>query len=105
MLPLDNQPFILYTDFSEIGIGAVLSQQTQSGDIRVVEYASRTLRGAEMNYPAYEGEVLAVHWAFDKFRHYLYGRKFTLIIDNKALQSVLTAEKKSKKIIRWLLEM
>ena len=51
----------------------------------VLEYASRSLRGAELNYPAYEGEVLAVHWAFEKFRHYLLGRSFTLVTDNKAL--------------------
>ena len=71
----------------------------------VLEYASRSLRGAELNYPAYEGEVLAVHWALEKFRHYLLGRKFDLITDNKALQSILTSEKKSKKIIRWLLDI
>ena len=58
-----------------------------------------------MNYPAYEGEILAVHWALEKFRHYLLGRDFTLITDNKALQNILTSEKKSKKIIRWLLDI
>ena len=53
--------------------------------LMVVEYASRSLRGAELNYLAYKGEVLAVHWALEKFRYYLLGQKFTLITNNKAL--------------------
>ena len=52
---------------------------------RVIEYASRSLRGAEINYPAYEGEVLALHFALEKFRHYIHGVHFTLYTDNKAL--------------------
>ena len=51
----------------------------------MIEYASRSLRGAEINYPAYEGEVLALHWALEKFRHYLHGVYFELYTDNKAL--------------------
>ena len=54
-----------------------------------MEYASRSLRGAEYNYPAYEGEVLAIHWSLEKFRHYLFGTKFILYTDNKALSQVL----------------
>ena len=84
--PRSDLPFILHTDFSELGLGAVLSQHLPTDEQpRVVEYASRSLRGAEINYPAYEGEVLAVHWALDKFRHYLHGRPFKLFTDNKAL--------------------
>ena len=51
----------------------------------VIEYASRSLRGAEINYPAYEGEVLAIKYALEKFRHFVLGRNFTVVIDNKAL--------------------
>ena len=51
----------------------------------VIEYGSRALRGAEYNYPAYEGEILAIHWALEKFRHYLLGKKFSIVTDNKAL--------------------
>ena len=40
----------------------------------VIEYAIRSLRGAKLNYPAYEGEILAIHWALQKFRHYLLGK-------------------------------
>ena len=59
---------VLYTDFSENGIGAVLSQYIDDRVEKVIEYASRTLKIHENNYPAYKGEVLAVRWAFQKFR-------------------------------------
>ena len=54
-------------------------------DELVVEYASRCLRGPERNYMAYEGEILAIHWAINKFHHYLMGRRFELHTDNKSL--------------------
>ena len=58
---------------------------------KVIEYISCCLRGAKINYPAYEGEVLAIHWALEKFRHYLHGVPFLLYTDNKALSQVLTS--------------
>ena len=54
---------ILYTDFSNIGLGAVLTQETEPNCEKVIEYASRVLRKHEKNYPAYKGEILAVYWA------------------------------------------
>ena len=51
----------------------------------VIEYALRSLRGAEINYPAYEGKILAIHLALEKFCHYLLDRKFIIVTDNKAL--------------------
>ena len=78
--------YVLQIDFSEKGLGAVLNQILPNETTpRVIEYASRCLRGAEINYPAYEGEVLAIHWALEKFRHYLHGTTFYLYTDNKAL--------------------
>ena len=75
------------------------------GEELVVEYASRCLRGAKGNYIAYEGEILAIHWALSKYRHFLLGRNFELYNDNKSLQMVLEKESISKKIIRWLIDM
>ena len=54
---------ILYTDFSEKGLGEVLAQEVEPDVERVIEYASRCLRKHENNYPAYKGGVLAVFWA------------------------------------------
>lgn len=66
----------------------------------VVEFASRTLNVHEQNLDAYQGEILAVHWALARFRHYLLGRKFQLVTDNKALEWVLKLNNPSRKINR-----
>uniref|UniRef100_A0A3P9MIP6 Gypsy retrotransposon integrase-like protein 1 n=1 Tax=Oryzias latipes TaxID=8090 RepID=A0A3P9MIP6_ORYLA len=81
-------PFILETDASSLGLGAVL-YQIQDGEKRVIAYASRRLRGAEKNdrnYSSMKLELLALKWAVsEKFRGYLLGTKFTVMTDNNPL--------------------
>ena len=64
-------PFILCTDWSQQGLGAVLSQQPEGGQEHVVAYTSRSCNPAERNYSSYDGESLAVVWAIRHFRQYL----------------------------------
>lgn len=69
-----GQPFLLHTDASEQGLGAVLYQR-QDGQLRVIAYGSRTLTPAGKNYRLHSGklEFLALKWAVcEKFRDYLY---------------------------------
>ena len=66
----DEGPFILDTDASNTGIGAVLSQ-VQGGEELVIAYASHTLNDAEINYCTTKKELLAVVYAVEHFRHYL----------------------------------
>uniref|UniRef100_A0A672FZX6 Gypsy retrotransposon integrase-like protein 1 n=1 Tax=Salarias fasciatus TaxID=181472 RepID=A0A672FZX6_SALFA len=87
-------PFILETDASSQGLGAVLYQEQASGK-KVIAYASRRLRGPEkndQNYSSMKLELLALKWAVtEKFRSYLLGSKFTIITDNNPLCHLSTA--------------
>ena len=85
-----NEPFILFTDASYQGLGAVLSQLKDNNE-HVIAYASRTLTKPETNYSTTELECLAVVWAVKYFRHYIFGTRFTLITDHKALQWLLNS--------------
>ncbi len=81
-------PFVLETDASNLGLGAVLYQQ-QGGSKTVIAYASRRLRGPERyyrNYSSMKLELLALKWAtVEKFSSYLLGSKFTVLTDNNPL--------------------
>ena len=86
--------FKLYTDASESGLGAVLSQVKQDGIERPIAFASRTLSKSERNYDAYKLEFLALRWAVtDRFHEYLYGGSFDVYTDNNLLTYVLSTAK------------
>lgn len=90
-----NQPFVLYTDASNLGLGAVLAQR-QEGVERVIAYASRSLHPAEKNdanYSSFKLELLALKWALsEKFKNYLWGAKVQVVTDNNPLVHLQTAK-------------
>ncbi|GAX84689.1 hypothetical protein CEUSTIGMA_g12110.t1 [Chlamydomonas eustigma] len=84
-----DSTFILYTDASTLGLGAVLLQDQGHGP-QPVCYESRKLTPAEHNYSVHELELLAIVHAVKIFRHYLEGCKhFTLYTDHHSLRSHL----------------
>ena len=98
-------PFIVHTDASSLGLGALLYQQ-QNGVKRVIAYASRCLRPSERNYPAHKLEFLALKWCVtDKFRDYLYGNEFVVKTNKNPLTYILTSAKLDATQHRWLAEL
>ena len=96
-----SQEFILETDASKEGLGAVLSQSQPSGGIRPIAFASRTLQVHEKNYGSTEMKGLAVVWAIKHFRQYLYGHKCQVFTDHEALKALLNTPHPSGKLARW----
>ncbi len=99
--PHFGQTFLLETDASGVGLGAVLSQKQEDGTVRPIEYASRTLQLHERNYGISHLEVLGVVWAVKHFRHYIYGHRCTVYTDHEALKSLLNTPQPSGKLARW----
>lgn len=99
-----SEEFILTTDASNYAIGAILSQGQISQDLPIA-YASRTLNKAECNYSTIERELLAIVWAVQHFRPYLYGRKFIILTDHRPLTWLFKCKDPSSRLIRWRLKL
>ena len=92
-----RKPFDLTTDASDHGLGAVLSQ-----DNKPIQFISRTLKGAELNYATNETERLAIVWALKVLKHYLYGvRTLTIYTDHQPLTFAVSDRNPNAKIKRW----
>jgi hypothetical protein len=103
-----SSPYVVHTDASQNGLGAVLYQR-QGGTLRVIAYASRTLTQAEKNYHLHAGklEFLALKWAVsEQFRDYLYyAPSFIVYTDNNPLTYILSTAKLNATGLRWVGEL
>ena len=98
-----TQPFIVACDASTKAVGAVLSQ-IRNGEERTIAYCSRQLNSAETKYSVTELELLVLIFATKQFRCYLYGRKFTVYTDHRALKWLLNLQDPSSRLTRWALK-
>eukprot|EP00731_Ephydatia_muelleri_P001672 Em0001g1672a len=91
------------TDASDCGIGGVLSQLDASGEEHPVAYFSRKLVPREKNYATIEKECLSIKAAIQNFRVYLFGAKFTVVTDHRALKWLNTMKDNNPRLTRWYL--
>ena len=101
--PNFDRPFILDTDASDTGLGAVLSQ-VQNGKELVIAYAAKALSKPQRNYSTTRKELLALIWGMEHFEPYLSGREFMARTDHNALTWLIKNNFKQPKgqVARWL---
>ena len=80
-----DKPFVLFTDASNVAVGAILAQLDENKVDHPIAYFSKTLSKAERNYSVTERECLAVLLAIKQFRPFLYGTHFTIVTDHSSL--------------------
>ena len=97
-----TRQFILDTDASDVGIGAVLSQVDEEGRERVVAYGSRALTKPERRYCVTRRELLAVVEFTRQYRSYLLGHKFVLRTDHGSLVWLWNFRDPEGQLARWL---
>ncbi|CAM5139613.1 unnamed protein product [Eretmochelys imbricata] len=100
-----DKPFLVTTDASECGVGAVLMQKGPDQEFHPVVFLSKKLSERESNWSVSEKECYAIVYALEKLRPYVWGRCFHLQTDHAALQWLHTAMGNNKKLIQWRLAL
>nr|GEZ28351.1 reverse transcriptase domain-containing protein [Tanacetum cinerariifolium] len=95
-------PFELMCDTSDFAIGAILGQRHEK-HFKPIHYASKTMNDAESNYTTTEKEMLAVVYAFEKFRSYLIMNKSIVYTDHSALKYLFAKKDAKARLLRWVL--
>ncbi|GJZ27691.1 reverse transcriptase domain-containing protein [Tanacetum coccineum] len=95
-------PFELMCDASDFAIGVVLGQRHEK-HFRPIHYASKTINEAESHYTTMEKEMLAVVYAFEKFRSYLILNKSIVYTDHSALKYLFAKKDSKARLLQWVL--
>ena len=99
-LPDMAKDFILRTDASNLGVGAVLMQE-HDDELFPVAFASKKLSDRKKRYSTIERECLALVWAIKRFQVYLYGKLFTIQTDHQPLTYIDRCKLDNPRIMRW----
>ena len=103
VFPDFNKPFLLETDASKEGLGAVLSQKQDDGRYHPVAFGSSTLTSSEQNYHSSKLEILVLRWSVtEHFKEYLAYVPCTVHTDNNPLTYVMTTPNLDATRHRWV---
>ena len=105
MNPNFEKTFILQTDASDRGVGAVLTQKDDEERERPIAYFSRKLLSREERYSTVEKECLAIKLGIEAFKVYLLGRHFIVQTDHRALVWLDKLKEKNSRLTRWSLNL
>ncbi|CAM4707096.1 unnamed protein product [Lepidochelys kempii] len=100
-----DKPFLVTTDASERGVGAVLMQKGPDQEFHPVVFLSKKLSERESNWSVTEKECYAIVYALEKLRPYVWGRRFHLQTDHAALKWLHTVKETNRKLLRWSLAL
>ena len=101
----DEIPFVLRSDASDVGVGAILLQDFEGDGRLPIAYASKKLLPREKNYSTIENECLGIIRGIEKFHKYLYGVEFLLEKDHKPLSYLQTAKALNPRIMLWAMRL
>ena len=98
---------VIYCDASPVGLSSISLQKGENDNAHVISYSSRSLTTTEQKYSQIERECLSLVYAWKKHHVYVFGRKFKMYCDNKALVNLLKrpSSKLPLRIERMLLQL
>ena len=99
--PNPNKPYALYTDASDLALGAVLTQRDNNNNERPIAFISKAFTDAQKRWCTLERECFTILYSLDKLKTYLRGADFEIFTDNKPCVSLTKGAVKNAKLERW----
>lgn len=98
-----NKEIELETDSSDFALGGQIGQRDDQGKLHPIAFYSHKLHGAELNYPIYDKEFLAIVNCFKEFRHYLMGsmHQIKVYTDHQNISHFATTQELNRRQLRY----
>lgn len=103
--PDPGKKYHLHCDASDHTLGTVLQQPDDNSELCPISYASRQLKGGELNYSTTEKGCLAIIFTVGHFRPYLYSQPFALYTDHTPITYLILQKSKNRRLNQWQLQL